>query len=119
MPSSDPTPADQVVQMNVRIPRTLREAIDARRARIGAGISRDKWVTRTLTEELNGDGMLASEDRRPVFDPEQPGALQAEGISLAVLGTAGVVLWVRYADGTERQWAPTGEVVAAVRGALP
>ena len=46
-------PDDPLVQMNVRIPTSLRDAIDRRRASIGpTGLSRDKWVTRALTLAL-------------------------------------------------------------------
>lgn len=41
---------DPLVQMNVRVPKSLRDAIDARRAT--KGLSRDKWVTRALTWAL-------------------------------------------------------------------
>ncbi|UQS95208.1 omega transcriptional repressor [Pseudanabaena phage Pam4] len=42
-PDTPATPDDDpVVQVNVRIPRSLRDAIDARRA--VKGLSRDRWM---------------------------------------------------------------------------
>lgn len=43
-------PPVQRVQMNVRVPATLREQIDARREPLG--LSRDLWVERALTWAL-------------------------------------------------------------------
>lgn len=48
IPARDP--GDELVQMNVRVPKSLRDAIDARRA--SKGLSRDKWCTRALTWAL-------------------------------------------------------------------
>lgn len=46
-PAPDPQP-DDLVQMNVRVPRWLRDDVDARRAQVNGGISRDKWVARVM-----------------------------------------------------------------------
>lgn len=40
-PDEDP---DELVQVNVRIPRWLKNDLDARRATINGGISRDRWA---------------------------------------------------------------------------
>lgn len=40
-------PADPLIQMNVRIPKSLRAQVDARREEVG--LSRDRWVTNALT----------------------------------------------------------------------
>jgi hypothetical protein len=42
-PEPDP---DELVQMNVRVPRKLRDEIDERRGKLR--LSRDKWVVRAL-----------------------------------------------------------------------
>jgi len=44
-PKRDPN--DPLVQCNVRIPRSLKEAIDERRDL--KGLSRDRWVTNALS----------------------------------------------------------------------
>lgn len=51
-PTPSPDPASELVQMNVRVPRGLRDAVDARRANVNGGISRDKWVAKALTFAL-------------------------------------------------------------------
>lgn len=40
-------PNDPLVQMNVRVPQSLRDQIDARRDL--KGLSRDRWVTNALS----------------------------------------------------------------------
>lgn len=42
----DGPPPEPTVQMNVRVPASLVERIDARRGKIG--LSRDKWAARAL-----------------------------------------------------------------------
>lgn len=42
-----PAPPDPRVQVNVRLPKALRDEIDARRAPLG--LSRDEWIKRALT----------------------------------------------------------------------
>jgi hypothetical protein len=55
-------PDDELVQMNVRVPRSLRDAVDARRAELAAlprnkgHFSRDRWVTNALTNALTDRG---------------------------------------------------------------
>lgn len=52
-------PGDELVQMNVRVPRSLREAIDARREELAARpennghFSRDRWVTNAIRNVLD------------------------------------------------------------------
>lgn len=53
----DPAPdPDELVQTNLRIPRSLRDAIDARRALLptddGRPVSRDKWAARVFRHAL-------------------------------------------------------------------
>lgn len=50
-PRPDP---DELVQMNVRVPRSLRDEVDARRARLD--LSRDRWVVRALRFALAQPG---------------------------------------------------------------
>lgn len=45
-PDGEPAEVEELVQMNVRVPRSLRDAIDARREPLN--LSRDKWVARAL-----------------------------------------------------------------------
>lgn len=55
-----PPPADDesdpLTQVNIRIPRSLRDAIDARRALLptddGRPVSRDKWAARVFRHAL-------------------------------------------------------------------
>ena len=55
--TAEPTPPadtpDDLVQMNVRVPRSLRDRVDERRATVNGGISRDKWVARALNFALS------------------------------------------------------------------
>lgn len=43
MTAISPDP-DELIQVNVRIPRALRDEMDARRATVNGGMSRDKWA---------------------------------------------------------------------------
>lgn len=47
-PEPQPQDRDRLVQVNVRIPAWLRDEIDARRATVNGGISRDKWAARAF-----------------------------------------------------------------------
>lgn len=55
-PTPPPADDDPLVQVNIRIPRSLRDGIDARRALIetpdGRQVSRDKWAARVFTHAL-------------------------------------------------------------------
>lgn len=57
-PDDDPDP---IVQMNVRVPLSLRNEIDARRGNLK--LSRDKWVTRALRFALKQPGTPARRRR--------------------------------------------------------
>lgn len=59
--AQQPDPDDELVQTNVRIPRGLRNAVDARRA--VKGLSRDKWVANALRYALS------AADRAPTTAP--------------------------------------------------
>lgn len=65
-------PDDPLVQMNVRVPQSLRDAIDARRAQVGpGGLSRDKWVTRALHLALNVSSPLRTSRGRTAPPPSR------------------------------------------------
>lgn len=53
---------DPVVQVNVRIPRSLRDAIDARRA--VKGLSRDKWMANAARFALQSAATTATKNTR-------------------------------------------------------
>jgi hypothetical protein len=61
--------------MNVRVPRSLRDAVDARRAELAARpehrghFSRDKWVTNAIRNALNSGGSVQTLGGRPTALP--------------------------------------------------
>lgn len=65
MPRQRSSTDDPVVQMNVRIPKSLRDRIDARRGT--KDMSRDLWVTNALRFALDNAGRGA-----PVTPPGGP-----------------------------------------------
>lgn len=48
IPPADGGDPDEVVQMNVRVPRSLRDAIDARRAQVRNGLSQSQYVANAV-----------------------------------------------------------------------
>lgn len=78
MPRPDPPPPPPRVQLNVRLPEDLRDAVDARRSEIpngkgGLGISRDLWMERALRAVLS----------KPRVPPEAQATATADGIRTA------------------------------------
>lgn len=59
-PDDPPPDPNELIQMNVRVPRWLRDAVDERRDRVrdgqGKALSRDRWVTRALSFALKQPG---------------------------------------------------------------
>lgn len=67
MTQAAPPDAEKPVQMNVRVPTSLRTALDARRA--DKGLSRDKWIARALAWVLALDHDPPEVPRRAEDDP--------------------------------------------------
>lgn len=64
-PDGPPLPdPDELVQMNVRVPRSLRDELDERRGRLD--LSRDRWVVNALRWALKQPGRPQRTTRKTV-----------------------------------------------------
>lgn len=78
------TEDDPLVQMNVRVPRSIREQVDARRAELAlrpennGHFSRDKWVTNAIRYALDTKATVTGEaGARTATPPHRRGAPRA------------------------------------------